>query len=128
MKETFGFLKEKAKKFYDEAIYDCSKENYDLAAFHLEQSVQLYLKFTIGIFAGDFPRTHDLKRLLEGLCEISNNNSLLTLKATRKRVIKKLEDSYFEARYFGTPFEKEDVEEMLHFTDELLNIISVLWT
>jgi len=41
------FLKEKGKKFYLNAIDLFEKGDFDLCAFNLEQSCQLYLKYLI---------------------------------------------------------------------------------
>ena len=60
MKEDFYFLKTKAEKFMEMADVAFEKGHYDLSSLNLEQAVQLYLKFIIGIHAGDFPRIHDI--------------------------------------------------------------------
>ncbi|MCD6094788.1 HEPN domain-containing protein [bacterium] len=39
------FLKEKAGAFLENARYNISKKQWFLAAFHLEQACQLYLKY-----------------------------------------------------------------------------------
>ena len=64
MKEDFYFLKNKAEKFMEMADVAIEKGHYDLASLNLEQAAQLFLKYTIGIYVGDFPRTHDIEELL----------------------------------------------------------------
>jgi HEPN domain-containing protein len=46
-KKEIEFLKEKAKKFYSNAKDLFKKGDYDLCAFNLEQSCQLYIKYLI---------------------------------------------------------------------------------
>ena len=53
-------FQEKADAFLDTALYNFKKKRYDLAAFHIEQAVQLYVKTKLLEVAGEFPRTHNL--------------------------------------------------------------------
>ncbi|MFZ8848440.1 MAG: HEPN domain-containing protein [Minisyncoccia bacterium] len=46
--EEIEFLKERSKEFYEEALELFKKGKYNLSAFTLEQSLQLYLKYLIG--------------------------------------------------------------------------------
>jgi len=60
------FLKRRALAFLEDAKSDFARGEHDLALFHVEQFMQLYLKL------GDFPKTHspsDLFRLLASAYE-----------------------------------------------------------
>ncbi|RLI89634.1 MAG: hypothetical protein DRO65_03930, partial [Candidatus Altiarchaeales archaeon] len=59
------FLKENANAFYRNAKRLLNEQEYKLAAFEIEQSLQLYLKYFLARKIGDFPKTHSLKRLFE---------------------------------------------------------------
>ncbi|MCH8318229.1 MAG: HEPN domain-containing protein [Bacteroidetes bacterium] len=52
-KDDILFLKEKAEKFdkYSKIFFE--NKDYDFAAFHLEQAVQLSLKYSIALKLGD---------------------------------------------------------------------------
>ena len=61
------FLKEKAETFLEDAQYDISREKWFAAAFHLEQTVQLYLKYFLFKKYGDYPKIHSLNGFLMNL-------------------------------------------------------------
>jgi HEPN domain-containing protein len=127
MKEDFLFLKQKAEKFYSIAASSFLNKDYDMAALHLEQSVQLYLKFTIGWIMGDFPRTHNIIKLMDGVINSTGNQALKFLKESNENIITEIEKSYFESRYFDTPFSQSQIQEMFDFHKEMLSILDKLW-
>jgi HEPN domain-containing protein len=47
VKEEIRVFAEKARKFEDAARYFAEKGVYDLAGFHIEQALQLYIKFIL---------------------------------------------------------------------------------
>ena len=61
----FEFLKDRGLRFYKEAREDFEKEYYDFCLFHIEQMLQLLLKYIVAIETDDFPRTHSLSRLFK---------------------------------------------------------------
>jgi len=67
----------------------------------LEQAAQLFLKSKILEFGIQFPKIHEISKLLEFLED------------------KILEEAYISPRYLLTSFSKEDVERVLKFLEEL---------
>jgi len=65
--EEVKFFIDKANKFFDTALYNYNKGNYDLALFNIEQACQLYIKAKLLELSGEFPKTHDLIFLLREL-------------------------------------------------------------
>jgi HEPN domain-containing protein len=61
MAEGIEFLKKRSKEFYENAKSLFRKRKYNLSAFNLEQSCQLFLKYLIAKKVGDWPKTHYLK-------------------------------------------------------------------
>ncbi len=55
-------LKERSRKFKDAAEFHFSRGDYDLAAFNLEQSLQLLLKAKLLEGGVEFPKIHGLRR------------------------------------------------------------------
>lgn len=76
MRGKFDFLKERAEQFLKEAEYDMQCQNLELCAFHLEQSCQLFLKYTLGIILGDFPHIHNLLHLMKAVAKTTGTNDL----------------------------------------------------
>ncbi|MCS7369571.1 MAG: HEPN domain-containing protein [archaeon GBS-70-058] len=85
----------RAKHFLNVSEYDVSAGRYDIALFHLEQSVQLALKAYLLKVFGDFPKIHSLKDLID----LSENNCLKKLAEDLWYIIDILEDAYIGARY-----------------------------
>ena len=50
--------------------YTTLRRRYKLAAFNIEQAVQLYIKAKLLELLGEFPRTHSLVMLLRGLSKV----------------------------------------------------------
>lgn len=99
-----------------------------MAALNLEQSIQLYLKFTIGLSLGQFPHTHNIQKLISGITDAAVSDKLKNFLTENEIIIKDIEKSYFESRYFDTPYTHLQIEEMFDFHKNLISIISKLWT
>lgn len=69
VEEVRGF-KERADAFLDTAVYNFENGRYDLAAFNIEQAVQLYVKTRLLKLLREFPRTHSLVTLLRELSRV----------------------------------------------------------
>jgi len=114
------FLKNKAKIFFESGGEQISKKRYFLAAFSFEQAAQLYLKYAVFLRLKDFPKVHEISKLLK---EIGNTNnkkekteSFLKENAS---VIGDLEQAYITSRYLPIDFNKYQVKEMENFVKRL---------
>ncbi len=126
--KDIGFLKEKSKRFYLNAIELFEKGDYDLCAFNLEQSCQLYLKYLIAKKVGDWPKTHYLNELIKRLSEVYEKKEILDYYLNNEIFFDDLTDVYFTARYIPKIFTKslaqklkESYENFLKFLEEILN-------
>lgn len=79
------FLQEKAEGFLEDAEYDVSRKKWFLAAFHLEQTCQLYLKYYLFKELGDYPKAHSLEELLRELEKVYPKNKTELKKFEKKR-------------------------------------------
>jgi len=96
------FLKRRAQGFLENAKRNLEEKNIDLAAFNVEQSVQLFLKFILFQKKGDYPKAHSLKILFK---EISNFiPEFKKLFENNIQVIGNLESAYIVARYLPVIF------------------------
>ncbi|HIE36053.1 MAG TPA: HEPN domain-containing protein [Candidatus Omnitrophica bacterium] len=121
------YLKERAEKFLKNAEDLFEKEEYDLSAFNLEQACQLFLKYYIFLIIGDFPKTHYLKRLMRELGKVyGKEEEIEKLIEENISVVSNLEDAYIGARYLPYIFEKKQVENMIVFTEKLLDFLKKL--
>jgi HEPN domain-containing protein len=113
-------LKERSKKFKDAAEFHFSRRDYDLAAFNLEQSLQLLLKARLLESGVEFPKIHGLRRLFLMLGEsVDKLEKFKKFEAKYSLEFASLEDAYITARYFPREFKKEEVERLRKFVKEV---------
>ncbi|MHA1273809.1 MAG: HEPN domain-containing protein [Promethearchaeota archaeon] len=116
--EEVNLLFQRARNFLDSSKDRLDKKDWDLTCFLSEQALQLYLKATILELKGDVPKTYSLRKLIALINQISevkinvDRNSLLFL-----------ESSYLNAREINFIYEKEDAENALNITEEVINKI-----
>lgn len=121
------FLKERAQEFFETAKYLMKKEVYPLAAFNLEQSAQLYLKYYIFLKIRRYPKTHSLKKLLTALGKVyKKEKSVEKLKEDNINLISDLEQAYITARYLPAEFTQKQVENMQKWVKELIVFLKKL--
>ena len=118
------FLKDRAERFLRNALELFQRDEYDLAAFNLEQSVQLFLKYVLWKKLGDFEKTHEISKLLDDFKEVSAQKPKISeLISTYQEVIADLELAYIESRYLPAQFFKNQVEKMADFVQKLKSLI-----
>lgn len=119
------FLRDRAERFFRNARELFAREEYDLAAFNLEQSSQLFLKHALWRKLGDFQKIHKLSTLLEDFAEIANDQQTVRdFTAAHKEVIAGLEMAYIESRYLPAQFFKEQVYRMIDFVEHLKMLLA----
>ncbi len=107
----------RSRQFLETAEHQYERGFYDLAAFSLEQALQLYLKAKLLEYGVDYPRTHSVRRLLELLSEVlpseawRNNVNALTEEYLLE--LGMLEDAYITSRYVLREFRREEVERLM---------------
>jgi HEPN domain-containing protein len=123
-REEIKRLLERSRKFKDAFEFHFSRKDYDLAAFNLEQSLQLFLKGNLLKRGIEFPKTHTLRKLFLLLGE-----SLGKLKEFKKfeeensLEFASLEDIYVTSRYFPRKFEKGEVERLKKIVEKVEEIV-----
>lgn len=123
MNEKVKFLKERSKEFYENALELFKKGNYNLSAFNLEQSLQLYLKYLIAKQTGDWPKTHYLNELLDKLKEAYENLEIERFKKEKELFFDDLSDAYFTSRYYPKNFNKNLVEQLFEEFNNFVNFL-----
>jgi len=119
------FLRRRARGFLENAKDLLSKGAYDLAAFNLEQSLQLLLKCELLLRLGDYPRTHSLRRLFKTLIEATEDQEAGKFFKENVDVIGNLESAYIAARYLPVEFEEEEVKHMLKLVEDFLKLLEL---
>lgn len=100
---------------------------YGLAAFSLEQSLQLFLKAKILEMGVDYPRTHSMRKLLELLFEIVEDTASKVLKNLVGKYsleLASLEDAYITLKYTSREFRREEVLRLKRVVDKVLKVVT----
>jgi HEPN domain-containing protein len=77
MAEEIEFLRKRSVEFYHNACALLKEGKYNLSAFNLEQSCQLFLKFLIGKKVGEWPKTHYLNELVRELSKVYKEKEII---------------------------------------------------
>jgi HEPN domain-containing protein len=121
--ERFSFLKDRALEFWEEGVRLFGERKYNLSAFHLEQAVQLWVKYLIGIKIGDWPRTHYLSDLINELSKAYECERVLDFYKEREMFFSTLEDAYFTSRYFPKVFSENGVGQLIKNAEDFLKLL-----
>ena len=121
MRREAKILLERGEKFLENAKENLEKKRFDIAAFSVEQALQLFLKHFLLFKIGEFPKTHSLKRLFSiasdfspKLKEVFHNNI---------SIIGNIESAYLGARYLPFDYYEDEVEEMIKFCEKIKGVI-----
>ena len=116
-------FKDRADAFLDTAIYNFEKGRYDLAAFNIEQAVQLYVKTKLLELLGEFPRTHSLVTLLRELSKVFKEEEVERFVKENIGMLTKLSDVYITSRYYTREFYKDEVKELIEFAYKVRRLL-----
>jgi len=120
-KELVKKLRERGRHFLKVALFDAKEKNFDVALFHLEQSLQLLLKSKLLEKIGEFPKTHRLTELIRLLGKL-----LPSLKKVAEKnwsYVDILEDAYIGARYLGFEYTKKEFDACLRFVKKVWKVV-----
>ena len=121
------FLKERAEEFLKDTKFDISEKRWNLAAFHLGQACQFYLKYYLFKKIADFPKTHSIKELLVDLGNAySKKDEVSKFIKKNEKVIFDLEQAYISSRYLPVEFSETQIREMEKFYQNLLKFLKKL--
>ncbi|BFH72919.1 HEPN domain-containing protein [Sulfurisphaera javensis] len=121
-------LKRRALQFLSDAKKDINDGFYDLAMFHAEEAIQLYLKAVLfELFASEF-KSHEVRTLLSYLAKLLKENSypdlsdeILELAREYRNELSELEDAYIESRYGEMEYDKSQAENAISIAEKIIN-------
>ena len=99
---------------------------FDLAAFNIQQSVELYLKYKLFLLAGDYPKTHSIKLLKEIGKVTAKLEEVRSFMDEHIDGISNLENAYITSRYIPSEFERKEVENMLNLAKRIKEFVDEL--
>jgi len=116
MEDFVKRLIKRSERFFTNALRDFEEKEYDVAMFNLEQSLQLFLKAKILSKGIQFPKTHEIEKLIEFLSKIEKE---IKLNEKEKKVLKNLEQAYISSRYLPFSFSEEDVRDAIELVKKI---------
>lgn len=123
---SYELLKKRALAFLSIARYSLERGDYDLVLFHVEQFIQLYSKYLIYKRIGDYPKTHQIVRLLRDLSRVYDNNDLKDFLSENLETLYLLEEAYISSRYLPREYDREIADRVLETADRILEVFRCL--
>ncbi|AEA46807.1 HEPN domain-containing protein [Archaeoglobus veneficus] len=125
--EEIEILRDRAEKFLRNGEYLLHSGVFDLAAFNIQQFVELYLKYKLFLLAGDYPKTHSIKKLLKEIGKITGKlEKIRAFMEENIDGISNLENAYITSRYIPSEFERKEVENMLDLAKRIRELVDGL--
>ena len=122
-REEYEYLLRRSRQFFETAEMQLERGFYDLAAFSLEQSLQLFLKAALLKLGLEYPRTHSVRRLLELLHEVTGREDIRDVIQEYILELGLLEDAYIASRYVVRDYGRDEVLKLKKAVEEVMNAV-----
>jgi HEPN domain-containing protein len=119
-KEVAESLRKRAREHIETYEFHLSHAIYALAVFDLEQALQLSVKASLLEEGVAYPRTHSIRRLLELLADVRNDEKLRGKIREYAVELRLLEEAYISSRYVATEFSEDEVLMVKKAFDEVI--------
>jgi len=116
MEEFVKKLEKRSERFLLNAERDLKDKEFDSAMFNAEQSLQLFLKAKILEKGVEFPKTHEIRKLLDFLSKLEK---ALKLSKEEEKIVELLEEAYISSRYLPFSFSEEDAKKAIEFVKKV---------
>lgn len=122
-REEYSYLLERSRRFYQTALMQIERGFLDLAAFSLEQSLQLFLKACLLKLGVDYPRTHSIRKLIDIIYEVTEARQIKELLDKYSVELALLEDAYITSRYVPRDYRIEEVTRVKKAVDSVFELV-----
>ncbi|BAB65909.1 HEPN domain-containing protein [Sulfurisphaera tokodaii] len=119
-------LKRNALDFFAGAEYDIRNGKHNSAMSHVEQSLQLALKYVLFQLKGSFEKTHDIISLLDEVIDLTRNEKLKKIRNEEASTLEVIRESYIKSRYFHFYVDRLVVERAFNTTKVILNELGLV--
>ena len=120
------FLKNNSKDFFKEGERNLNEGKYNLAMFHLEQALQLGLKYKLYGLTGTYDKTHDIIILLNKVIELMKDNKLKEIMDIEYITLELIKQAYISSRYLPFTYDKKSAEKAYQEVKNILNVPRIL--
>jgi HEPN domain-containing protein len=121
--EEVNSLRRRSREYVQTYEFHLSREMYALAIFDLEQALQLNVKASLLEEGVAYPRTHSVRRLLELLADVRNDDKLRGIVREYAVELRLLEEAYISSRYVATDFREDEVIRVKRVFDEVMKYV-----
>ena len=120
-RKEVGTLRRRALEFLEEARQSLISGRHNISYFLSEQA---YIKAALLETVGDYPRTHYIRTLLGELVKSTSSKKLEQFIRENRAALSSLEDAYTIARYSAKDYTKEDAEDALRLSEEIIKLVT----
>jgi len=120
------FLKNNSIDFFKEGERNLNEGKYNLAMFHLEQALQLGLKYKLYELTGTYDKTHDIIILLNKVIELTKDNKLKEIMDVEYITLELVKQAYISSRYLPFTYDKKSAEKAHQVVKNILNVLGIL--
>ncbi|MGC8665037.1 MAG: HEPN domain-containing protein [Nitrososphaeria archaeon] len=120
------YLRNNAIDFLEEAEENIKKGKFNIAVFNLEMSLQLALRYELYQQTGSFQKTHDLKKLLSQIIDLTGNKELVEILKNESVTLDLIEQAYISARYLPVQYSKDAAQRADLTVRRILNVLGVI--
>jgi HEPN domain-containing protein len=120
------FLKNNSIDFFKEGERNLNEGKYNLAMFHLEQALQLGLKYKLYELTGTYDKTHDIIILLNKVIELTKDNKLKEIMDMEYITLELIKQAYISSRYLPFTYDKKSAEKAYQVVKNILNVLGIL--
>ncbi len=124
--ERVNLLLERSNRFLEQSIECLNKGYYDLAIFHADQALQLFLKAVLLKITGFYPEVHKIRELLGILYNITRREEIEDVVKKYRDVLVKIENAYTESRYGLVEYTKDTAEKVIDVTINVINTVKAV--
>lgn len=123
-------LKRRALRFLADAKADFNDGYYDLAAFHVEQALQLYIKAIIFELFGREYEGHGIRELLGYLSKLLKDNGydelsrrVIDLTRDLRDELVSIEHAYIDSRYEDVDYYSDESKELIETAEKVIGFL-----
>jgi len=120
------FLKNNSIDFFKEGERNLNEGKYNLAMFHLEQALQLGLKYKLYELTGTYDKTHDVIILLNKITELTKDDKLKEIMDMEYITLELIKQAYISSRYLPFTYDKKSAEKAYQVVKKILNVLGIL--
>ena len=104
-----------------------NKGLYNVSGLLAQISAELAVKATISFLGYAFPETHEIRKLLSLLYDLTKDESIADFVKRRRGDLVLLEDARQRGQYFSYGLDREDAEACLNTAKDVIDLVKSVW-